>query len=68
MKKIGAIILSAALAATMIAGCNTDPAKKEIDKNYGPQLWNYLNHQYYFDGEAIPVSESNFYFINFLKQ
>lgn len=64
MKKIGAIILSAALAATMIAGCNTDPAKKEIDKNYGPQLWNYLNHQYYFDGEAIPVSESNFYFIN----
>ena len=31
---------------------------------YGSQIGNYLDHQYTFEGEAIPVSESNFYFIN----
>lgn len=31
---------------------------------YGSQLGNYLNHQYYYDGKAIPVAESNFYFIH----
>lgn len=31
---------------------------------YGSQLINYLNHQYYFDGEAVPVYETNYYFVN----
>ena len=31
---------------------------------YGSQIGGYLDHQYTFEGEAIPVSESNFYFIN----
>ena len=35
-----------------------------FEELYGDQLLNYINHQYYFDGEAIPVTETNFYFIN----
>lgn len=35
-----------------------------FDNVYGSQLSNYLNHQYYFDGEAIPIVESNYYFVN----
>lgn len=31
---------------------------------YGSQVINYLNHQYYFDGEPIPIVESNYYFVN----
>lgn len=96
MKRIGALILSAAVATSMIAGCTkkmteTDPTiatsetsavltsepaetsaavatepegPQSFEELYGNQLMNYLNHQYYFDGEAIPVEESNFYFIN----
>ena len=96
MKKIGALILSAAVATSMIAGCTrkmteTDPTiapsettqavltsepaetsaattdpegPQSFEELYGDQLMNYLNHQYYYDGVAIPVQESNFYFIN----
>ncbi len=91
MKKISALILSAAIAASVIAGCSNEPATSEssaalteaavtteattpvetyaqepqtFDELYGPQLSNYLDHQYYFEGEAIPLTESNFYFIN----
>lgn len=35
-----------------------------FDTIYGSQVGNYLNHQYYFDGKAIPIAESNFYFIH----
>ncbi|MBR4555950.1 MAG: hypothetical protein IKO15_00585 [Clostridiales bacterium] len=92
MKKISALILSAVMAASVIAGCSNEPATSEsfaaltetttvatgettpvetyaqepqtFDELYGPQLSNYLDHQYYFEGEAIPLTESNFYFIN----
>lgn len=42
----------------------TDPDEPHsFEDVYGNQLKSYLNHQYYFDGEAIPLQESNFYFI-----
>ncbi len=31
---------------------------------YGSQLPGYLNHQYYFEGEPVSLTESNFYFID----
>lgn len=31
---------------------------------YGSQVINYLNHQYYFNGEPVPIVESNYYFVN----
>ena len=34
------------------------------ETNYGSQLLGYLDRQYYFEGEAIPVDESNFYIID----
>ena len=94
MKKISALILSAVMAASVIAGCSNEPATSEssaaltdaavatgdttpvetyaeepqtFDELYGPQLSNYLDHQYYFEGEAIPLTESNFYFINIIS-
>ena len=42
-----------------------DPSEiPSFEEYYGPQLPNYLNHQYYFDGEAVPANVTNFYFIN----
>ena len=35
-----------------------------FDEYYGPQIQNYLDHQYYFDGEAVPNDFTNFYFLN----
>lgn len=96
MKRIGSIILSAAVAASMIAGCSkqisetsesgltSDPSApatsapaagetavaadpnepQSFEELYATQLINYIDHQYYFDGKAIPKTESNFYFIN----
>ncbi len=64
MKKAGAIILSTAIIATAIAGCGNDPTRKAFEEIYGPQLYGYLNHKYYFDGQEIPTTETNFYFIN----
>ncbi|MCQ2515310.1 MAG: hypothetical protein MJ094_00420 [Saccharofermentans sp.] len=31
---------------------------------YGSQLPGYLNHQYYFEGQPVSLTESNFYFID----
>lgn len=91
MKKISALILSAVIAASVIAGCSNEPATSEssvasseviastgepatteaavqapktFEEIYGIQLSSYLDHQYYFEGEAIPITESNFYFVN----
>ena len=93
MKKFGTVILTAAIAATMIAGCgnklsDSDPSAatglttaetsasadatgettqetpKTFEELYGNQIMTYMNHQYYFDGEALLKQESNFYFIN----
>ncbi len=41
-----------------------DLSSYTFDTVYGSQLNNYLNRQYYFDGEPIPVAESNFYYID----
>lgn len=46
------------------AGTSSTWEPQTFDELYGNQLPNYLNHQYYFDGEAIPLTESNYYFIN----
>lgn len=96
MKRTGTIILTAAVAATMIAGCGktiteTDPTiassetsaqvaasepsetsavetqdegPKSFEELYANQLITYLDHQYYFDGQPIPTTETNYYFIN----
>ena len=97
MKRIGTLIISTALAASVIAGCSqqisettasvpgteattvatastsaaassgetTEPqGPQSFEELYATQLTNYLDHQYYFDGKAIPKTESNFYFIN----
>ncbi len=41
-----------------------DLSNYSIDKVYGSQLYSFLGHQYYFNGQAIPIAESDFYFIN----
>lgn len=94
MKKFGTVILTAAIAVSMIAGCgnklsDTDPSAatgltsaepsvsadvsaaetsdespKTFEELYGNQIMTYMNHQYYFEGEALLQQESNFYFIN----
>ena len=91
MKKTGTLILSAAVAASMFAGCSqpteettvivtettvmtTAPAEtttaetafeipESMEEVYGNQISNYLNHQYYFNGEPVPMWESNYYFM-----
>ena len=35
-----------------------------FDEFYGPQIQNYLDHQYYFDGEAVPKFVWDFYVID----
>ena len=95
MKRIGSLVLTAAVAASMIAGCTKQISEssdsglttdatvatttasagnaaaaaepnepQSFEELYANQLINYLDHQYYFDGKAIPKTESNFYFIN----
>ena len=87
MRRQIALILTAAIAVTMFAGCNKEPLTEgstlpsdtsatdtssdgpaydlpTFEERYGPQIQNYLDHQYYFDGEAIPTAVTNFYFIN----
>lgn len=39
-------------------------AQKTFEENYGYQLSSFLNRQYYFEGEPIPVVETNYYFID----
>ena len=91
MKKTGTLILTAAVAASIFAGCSqpteettvivsettalttapaeTAPAEtaseipESMEDVYGNQITNYLNHQYYFNGEPVPMWESNYYFM-----
>ena len=42
----------------------TSVAEQTLDSVYGSQLSNYLYHQYYFEGQPVPLTESNFYFID----
>ena len=45
----------------------TDPVSsdgKTFETLYGSQLPTYLNHEYEYNGQKIPVSESNYWFIN----
>jgi hypothetical protein len=41
-----------------------DLSGESVETIYGNQLPNYLNHQYYFEGQPVPMTESNFYFID----
>jgi len=56
---------------TLLPGETTAPtvdfSSYNFETMYGTQVINYLDHQYYFDGQAIPLAESNFYFIEALK-
>ena len=40
-----------------------DISKLSFDTMYGNQIGDFLNHQYYYNGEKIPVTESNYYFL-----
>ena len=71
MKKIGAFILLTVMILTVFAGCsNTSTVTvasatyQPLINNYGEQLPQYLDKQYYFDDKPISIQESNFYFIN----
>ena len=63
-------------AATVLADETTTPSvpaagtqassnlsKMTFDTMYGSELPKYLNKQYYFNGEKIPVAESNYYYL-----
>ena len=53
------------LATETSAEMTRDPNMPEsFEALYGNQLLNYLDHQYYFDGEEIPIELSNYYFLN----
>lgn len=41
-----------------------DLSEYSFDSVYGSQLHSYLEHQYTFDGQEVPLDESNFYFID----
>ena len=45
------------------ASTTVDISKLSFDIVYGNQLPDFLNHQYEFDGQKIPLVESNYYFI-----
>lgn len=40
-----------------------DISKLSFDTMYGNQIGDYLNHQYFYNGEKIPLTESNYYFL-----
>ena len=40
------------------------PDGKTFETIYGSQLPTYLNHQYTYNGQQIPINESNYWFIN----
>ncbi len=46
------------------AATTVDLSDQSVETVYGSQLPSYLNHQYYFEGQAVPLTESNFYFID----
>ena len=41
-----------------------DLSGESVETIYGSQLPGYLNHQYYFEGNPVSLTESNFYFID----
>ncbi len=41
-----------------------DYSEYTFETMYGSQLIGYLDHQYYFEGQPIPLAESNYYFID----
>ena len=45
-----------------------DISNLSFDTMYGNQLVDFLNHQYEYNGEKIPLTESNFYFIQTFLQ
>ena len=75
IKKLVIAIVSAAFmlssAATVLADetaassatSTVDISKLSFDTVYGNQLPEYLGHEYTFNGEKIPLVESNYYFI-----
>ena len=40
-----------------------DISKLSFDTMYGNQLPDFLNHEYFYNGEKIPIVESNYYFL-----
>lgn len=49
--------------ATQAQQSNNSLANMNFDTMYGSELPKYLNRQYVFDGQKIPVNESNYYFL-----
>lgn len=71
MKKIGAFILLTVMILAVFSGCSNtatvsvaSATYQPLINNYGEQLPQYLDKQYYFDGKPVPIQETNFYFIN----
>ena len=71
MKKIGALILLTVMILAVFSGCSNtatvsvaSATYQPLINNYGEQLPQYLDKQYYFDDKPISIQESNFYFIN----
>ncbi|MBQ7275446.1 MAG: hypothetical protein IJR15_08320 [Clostridiales bacterium] len=74
----GALLLTACTANTGVAtnpsetaasdaltqSSGPDMSDMSVETVYGSQLPQYLNHQYYFEGEAVSLTESNFYFVD----
>ena len=56
-------VLADETASTTTATNTVDFSKLKFENIYGSQLPNYINRQYEFDGQKIPVVESNYYFI-----
>ena len=40
-----------------------DISKLSFDTMYGNQIGDFLNHQYYYNGQKIPLAESDYYFL-----
>lgn len=60
-----------ATSETTVYDINANPTQETVDLSemttesvYGTQLPQYLNHQYYFEGQPVSLTESNFYFID----
>ena len=56
-------VLADETAASSANTTTVDISKLSFDTVYGNQLPQYLGHEYTFNGEKIPVVESNYYFI-----
>ena len=71
-----ALLLSACTANTGVAtepsetgasdvlGASPDMTNMSVETVYGTQFPQYLNHQYYFEGQPVSLTESNFYFVD----